>query len=356
MRLLHDRRTPGAAVVVVAGLVVAAIALFSGSSPSDPAVPECTGASATDYACLQQRYRQLTKDQGIQPAFRALKQEYEEKPYVKAVCHVLTHEIGRTAAERYGAVAETYARGDTFCGSGYYHGAMETIVADIGPRRALEDSATLCADVGEQQRTLYRRNCVHGLGHGFMVVQKNDVFESLPACDRLDEKWEERNCYDGVFMQNIMSRNNRHYPSKHLKADEPMYPCTTVKARYKERCYERQTVQALLVEKGDFDRVFDLCARVEPDFRGACHRGLGRDAAGHALDNNDAAPAQAAQTVVLCHLGGDAKAREDCIVGAAAFLIRQSETDAQARELCRAVKGRQRTLCASTVERYGDGA
>jgi hypothetical protein len=183
-----------------------------------------------------------------------------------------------------------------------------------------------------------------------MVVQRNDVFESLPACDRLGDRWERRNCYDGVFMQNIMSRNNEHYPAKHLRDDEPMYPCTAVKRRYKARCFERQTVQALLTHDGDFSRVFEMCARVAPDYRAACHRGLGRDAAGHALDNNDDQAAQAAQTALLCQLGRDERARSDCIVGAAQFLLRLNGSDADARRLCRAVQGRQRAQCVTVLD------
>ncbi len=342
----NKRLVLAATVLLVSVLATVAVVVLSDSLSGGAAVTDCAGRSADDYGCFTKRYRELTESAGIEPAFRSLKRESDENPFVRAVCHTLTHEIGRTAAARHGSVADTYARGDTFCGSGYFHGAMETIVADIGAERALKGAATLCGDAEGQA---YHRNCVHGLGHGFMVVQQNDVFESLPACDRLRARWEKRNCYDGVFMQNIMSRNAAHYPAKHLRSDEPMYPCTAVKVRYKDRCYERQTVQALLTQDGDFDRVFGLCADVEADFRDDCHLGLGRDAAGQAIDNNEGAAAQAAQTVVLCHMGDDADARETCIVGAAQFLLRQSETDRQARELCRAVEGRLRARCVGAL-------
>lgn len=351
-RLFGGRwRLPTISLVALALAGAGLMAL--GPSGRSAAVAECTGRSASDYACFQERYRQLTQVSGIESAFLELKKEYDENELVKAVCHTLAHEIGRAAAVRYGGVAETYARGDTFCGSGYYHGAIETIVSEIGARRAVADAKTICGDViRNDRRSAYHRNCVHGLGHGFMILHRNDVFDALRVCDRLSDRWEEHNCYDGVFMQNIMSRDDRHYPSKHLRPDEPMYPCTAVESRYKSRCYERQTVQALLTEDGDFDRVFELCGGIGPGFRAACYQGLGRDAAGIALDRFDGQTAQAAQTAALCGLGDDAAARENCIVGAAEFLVRQNHGDAQARKLCRSLQRRLRSVCAGAVERY----
>jgi hypothetical protein len=37
------------------------------------------------------------------------------------------HVIGRTALDKYKTIADTYAHGDQFCWSGYYHGVMEEV-------------------------------------------------------------------------------------------------------------------------------------------------------------------------------------------------------------------------------------
>ena len=349
----RGRWLTAAAVLAACLLGAVAIVVFRGSGPDTPEVTECGGRSADDYLCFERRYRGLTLTAGTLDAFQELKRESGENPFVRAVCHGLAHEIGRTAAERRGSVADIYARGDTFCGSGYFHGAMETVVRRIGERRAVENAPKLCADKagGLPPGSVYLRNCVHGVGHGFMAVQRNDVFRSLPACDRLRAGWERAQCYDGVFMQNIMSRDAPHYPSKQLRDSEPLYPCTAVGRRYKARCYERQTVQVLLTQDGDFARGFELCDGAERDFRTSCYAGLGRDAGGYGLDNRETGPAQAAETAALCHLGRSAEARERCVVGAAEFLLRQSERDAQARALCRALEGELRSLCTVTVRR-----
>jgi hypothetical protein len=91
---------------------------------------DCSGDSASDYACYQKRYQALVQDSGVDAAFTELKDEYENNSFVKGNCHQLTHVIGRAAAGIYGEdIATTYSHGDNFCQSGYYHGAMEDAVA-----------------------------------------------------------------------------------------------------------------------------------------------------------------------------------------------------------------------------------
>ena len=102
------------------------------------AAVECTGASASDYSCYQERYKTLVRGSGVEAAFTDLKDEYEKNPFVKNNCHQLTHVIGRAAADLYGDIPTTYSKGDSFCWSGYYHGAMEAVVAKIGPDKILD--------------------------------------------------------------------------------------------------------------------------------------------------------------------------------------------------------------------------
>ncbi len=351
-RRLRSRWPLAGGVLVVCVLGVGTILVLRDPSPDPPAIPECGGRSGADYACFESRYRRLTETWGTRGAFQELKRESKENAILRAVCHGITHQIGRTAARKRSSLADVYARGDTFCGAGYFHGAMETIVRRIGVKRALADAPRLCVEEsgGLSPRSPYLRNCVHGLGHGFMAVQQNDVFRSLPACDRLKVSWERRQCYDGVFMQNVMSRDAPHYPSKHLRDSEPLYPCSAVERRYKPRCYERQTVQVLLTQNGDFGRAFELCDSAEREFRGSCYIGLGRDAGGYGLDNRETPPARAAETATLCHLGRSSEARERCVVGAAEFLLRQSESDAEARALCDALEARLHSVCTKVVK------
>src|SRR3954454_7161743 len=151
-------------ILTVSALTALSIIVFQPSflgSSSDEApehlaatgpAAKCSGASANDYACYQKRYQNLVRDSGVEAAFADLKDEFTKEEFVKSNCHQLTHVIGRTAADLYGGdIATTYSRGDNFCASGYYHGAMETIVAKLGPDKILSEADNICAGLREQQ-------------------------------------------------------------------------------------------------------------------------------------------------------------------------------------------------------------
>jgi hypothetical protein len=308
---------------------------------SEP-IADCSGASATDHACYQQRYESLVRDSGVEAAFAELKDEFTKEEFVSSNCHHLTHVIGRAAAELYGDVASTYSRGDNFCASGYYHGAIESVMATLGVDEIMDEADNICADLREHQNHSFdHRNCLHGLGHGSMYVLKNELFEALRTCDALTEEWERDQCSGGVFMENVMAHDNPGHSSKYLKADEPFYPCTEVKTEYKTQCYARHTEYALKVTsrrnttvQDNFAKVFDLCAKVEDGFRVACYSGSGHQAAVEASFANMTDGAQAAFIRELCTLGQDYEALSYCLIAAARQLVFYYDSDAQANALC----------------------
>ena len=343
-----------ASALVALGVVVFGPSFVARSSEevaqrgASEAAADCSGTSASDYACQQERYRDLVRDSaGVEAAFAGLKDEYGKNELAKAECHQLAHVIGRAAAELYGDLAATYGRGDNFCFAGYYHGAMETFVAEIGAGKILEEADTLCADLRERQnRSFYHYNCVHGLGHGFMGVLGNELFEALEVCDALPDAWERENCYGGVFMENLMTERNTGNPSKYLDADQPLYPCTEVETRYKNKCYQNQTAYALKAQSNDFAKAFDLCATaVEDDFRPACYQGLGRAADGQSITDE-------AETEDACILGQDYDARANCLIGAVGHSIAFYQSDERAKALCESVEADLRDVCLRAVEEF----
>ncbi len=320
---------------------------------SEVATADCSGTFANDYICYQQRYKDIVRDQGVEAAFAEIRYELAKNGLASSNCHQLTHVIGRAAAELYGDIPATYGRGDSLCGSGYYHGAMETIVARIGAEGILEEANTLCADLGGHQRySFFHYNCAHGLGHGFMGILDNDLFDSLRTCDGLRDVWERQRCYGGVFMENVVARDNPGHPSRYLRADRPLYPCDVVGDRYKNECYQRQTSYALETRGNDFANVFALCAAVQEDFRPACYQGLGWDASVQSIERgvSDATINESAR--MLCVLGEDHEARSNCVVGAVEYFIRHHYSDAQAKLFCESLDISLRTGCLQEAEEY----
>ena len=334
-------------------------------------IPECSGASAADHACYQQRYESLVRDSGVEAAFGKLKDEFTKDEFVNSKCHHLTHHIGRAAAELYGEIAGAYSRGDNFCASGYYHGVIEAIMATLEADELLGEADNICADLREHQNHSFdHRNCVHGLGHGSMYVLENELFEALRTCDALTDEWERDQCSGGVFMENVNAHDNPGHHSNYLKGDQPFYPCTEMKSEYKTQCYARHTEYALKVAsqhgttaQDNFAKVFDLCAKVEDDFRSACYSGLGHQAAMETSLADITDEARAAFSRELCTLGQDNEALYYCVVAAARQFVFYYDSDAQAKALCESlISADLRAVCLQRTEeqmakqQYGQGS
>jgi hypothetical protein len=239
--------------------------------------------------------------------------------------------IGRAAADKYKTLAETYAHGDTFCWSGYYHGSIEEIANKLGPERILSQINNVCATFNRDEPYSFKHyNCVHGMGHGLMAVQNDELFVSLESCDKFEGTWQQDSCYGGVFMENVMNNINPGKKSAYLKTDQPLYPCNEVSDRQKQQCYLMQTSHALTVVGNDYNKVFELCAGVESPYDATCYQSLGRDISGGSSSNID-------QTRAGCLLGATQPAKENCFTGAVKDFISYHHSDKQGLALCASI-------------------
>lgn len=317
----------------------------SSSHASKLFVYECSPAKPESIECQQKQYVDIVDSSGIEQAFSAVKADYATSPSVKANCHQITHAIGREAAAKYGTIESAYDKGDNFCWSGYYHGVMEAISKDLGKDKINADLTSVCANVAAtRQYSFYHFNCVHGLGHGLMGVNGDELPQVLKLCDKFGDDWEKQSCYGGAFMENIMIAFQMGGQSKYLRDSEPLYPCTIVDQPYKQQCYLMQTSQALRVLNNDYAQVFALCATTG-EFQATCNQSLGRDASGNSNSNKDS-------TVAVCMLGADEEAQKNCFIGAVKDFISYFHGDTQATELCNALTPNLAQICTQTKEEY----
>src|SRR2546422_3120791 len=308
--------------------------------------PRCPSDARVALGCYEQRFRAIVARQGVAEAFADLKAGYATDPGLQRLCHAVTHAIGQAAVAKYGDVAEAFRYGDNACGSGYYHGVLQGFALALGRARLLSELDAVCAAIpGKDRKSLDYFNCVHGLGHAIMAVRGGELFDALHDCDGLTGSMEQNACVNGVFMENLIvdGAHGGHY-SKYLKPGEPLYPCTAVGEKYKAECFDMQTSYALGVVRGDFAKVFALCAGVGASFRRNCYQSLGRDAATVSRD-------QAPGTVATCRLGVDHEQRSYCVLGAVLDFVYYYHSDVQAKALCSGVDPDLREGCRSAIAR-----
>lgn len=312
----------------------------------------CANKSPITFNCYKVELTNTVKNHGSKKAFDQLKEQYPKVEFVKSQCHQLVHVVGRASYAKYGNLAETFANGDRFCWSGYYHGVMEQIAIENGNDYIVQNANTICEPIARKERySFYHYNCVHGLGHGVMHALDGNLFTSLTACDNIVDSWERTSCYGGTFMQNIMNQQSPDEtaprPSAYLRSNEPMYPCTAVETKYKNECYLMQTSHALQLFNYDFNRVFEACAAVEEAFRLTCYISIGRDSSGQSVSD-------VIQTRDKCLLGPTHEARKYCIHGAAVDFVSYFNDTKEADKLCNSLPGELQDDCRSSVKRQAD--
>ncbi len=307
---------------------------------------ECEGPEASNFNCWEERFAQTVREDSPKVAFADMRKEYETSEFMQSNCHQLVHVIGRTAAERYTDVIAAYNEGDNFCWSGYYHGVMEKVIQQIGYANIQAQINQICQPARQQEYSFYHYNCVHGLGHGLMLINDNQLFDSLKNCDGLEGTWQQEGCHGGVFMENVMSEINPNHETTFFKADDPLYPCTAVEDRYKTQCYLMQTSHALNVLSRDYNKVFELCSGVPGEYANICYQSLGRDISGNSVSS-------ATTTKQLCMQGKSTAARENCIIGAVKDFISYHHSDKQGLELCNSLEDESlKSTCLSTAQTY----
>jgi hypothetical protein len=198
-------------------------------------------------------------------------------------CHQEAHWIGRAAYVLDGA--DAFGEGDASCHSGFYHGAMESLLFEEG-------TADLVGSIGDICTSFKTRfgvfECLHGIGHGLLAYGRYDLPAAMELCKTLPTQYEQTSCYGGVFMENIVTAQGNGAGDAHTTvwvSDDPHFPCNEFSGEYDVRyqCYQMQTSWMLGLLDGDFRRVAEECVRAPEDMRNVCFVSLGRDAAGIAL-------------------------------------------------------------------------
>jgi len=309
----------------------------------------CSGDFFDQLKCYGNYLTKEVQSRGVEAAIIDIKERYNGgNSFVHAQCHQLMHVVGRASTQLYPTVGEAYNHGDGFCWSGYYHGIMEAILAQLGVDGVKKNLDTICADFpGKATYSFNYFNCVHGLGHGIMFIENHELFEALKTCDALSGRWEQESCYGGAFMENVIANEVDHF-TRYLKDDDPFYPCNAVGDTYKNTCYLMQTSRMLDMYGQNFIKVFELCGEVEEKYKDTCYQSLGRDASGRGVSD-------ITRTHAACMLGPDFRAQKNCVVGAVKDFISFYHSDEEALALCRRFDDDSRDLgdiCRSTADIY----
>jgi len=115
-------------------------------------------------------------------------------------CHVMAHAIGHASWRKSRELRSAFTACSKACIQGCMHGVMEaSMMGRAGARVERGAALAFCDSLGKG--TLERRQCLHGLGHGIMHQQRDNVRAAIGECENLGGRYERDQCLGGMWMQ-----------------------------------------------------------------------------------------------------------------------------------------------------------
>lgn len=321
MRHLLRSSTLWLLVLAVACLALIPVLRSRGTtSPIDPMMQRYERARA---ALL----RRADKD-GIDPALVQFRAMVEDDPLLSNLCHPLAHDVGHAAYQQEGIAALN--RTEDICGSGYLHGVIEShfaVATDI--EKSLQ--TTCRPDAGK---------CFHGMGHGLMYANGNDVPRSVKLCATLPNAYSRNQCDEGVFMELYETDLQTHF-TPYLRKEEPFYPCGLYDDPVRGVCAFYAPRWYLRVHEGAYADALQWCLDQHTLAINACSKGVGS----RAMQEHVATPLVARD---ICD-GARADQRPYCISGMVSYYIVHFASIRKGREFCIQLEEADRATCMGIV-------
>lgn len=289
-----------------------------------------------DYSKLSKELRFIVNQQNPKIALDKLSKVIATDSAVLRSCHVLTHEIGHEAYERYKNFGEVMKYKNEICNSGYMHGAIETHFYQS--KDVFSDMKTLCSNYPHGKFLSWE--CYHGIGHGVMYYTSNDLPKSLAMCDSFNSSFARSNCSNGVFMENFNTDQKLH-PSQFLDKNNLFYPCLQQNSDHKGDCYMYVPTFFLSMNKGEYTTALNWCERAEKNYQYACAYGVGSQAIKENINNP-----KIVETICENH----SSFRNSCISGMVGLYINHFGRLREAIELCSQLNRSNKSVCEVVVE------
>ncbi len=200
--------------------------------------------------CWEIEVAKTLKTEGLESAFKKVRELYVADPKFRDNCHYVMHAFGNAA---YGF----YAKGEVFegpetswCNWGFYHGFIEAMFTEKGDQYG--EILEYCEEVGKSKNFLSpsaaqiaRLQCIHPLGYGIFDSLNRSLWGNADAlvttgiktCEKLLSEPKDRvMCSTGIFASLAAAYTNRFYD---LSPDgkDPTTLCTKQQFPYDGVCY-----------------------------------------------------------------------------------------------------------------------
>lgn len=185
-------------------------------------------------------------------------------------CHVMAHTIGHATWRKSRDLRTAFGSCSTACIQGCWHGVVEASMMGAPAQRiAPKQALAFCDALGKG--TLERRQCLHGVGHGIMHQQRDDLQAAVAQCEALDGRYETDQCLGGLWMQ--WAHFPVHEGAEAFRKKAPGL-CSGVRQYLLGKCAHAVGGAAMFATAQDEARSKAICAELPSGQRRQCIRGV----------------------------------------------------------------------------------
>lgn len=186
----------------------------------------------------------LLSTNGLEAAFKEVQTLYTADPEFRKSCHDVMHLVGAAAYDEFvhnGIVIDS--PGVSYCGFGFFHGFIETMLLAEGPR-AYADVVSYCQTLGKQTGGAIGA-CYHGIGHAVLDMMESEIWgdgeamakRGVDTCERiLTGEYEQVRCASGVYNALSIAYGSKLYKLAFPMAG-PIPVCAKQAPQYQAFCF-----------------------------------------------------------------------------------------------------------------------
>ena len=319
----------------------------------------CKGETKEEQ-CWENIIEKTLQERGVGAALDIIESIYTTEPN----CHDYVHIIGEEAYRIFSTSEDLEITPKTYyCGYGFYHGFMETLLHTTGNMKEARD---FCSYVGQRLSQYIagaQTACYHGIGHG--VVDGGDptdwgdieamIDPGIKLCKMVARtEFQDYICATGIFNAiEILSKDSKY--KLDIVKEDPYWLCGLQPGEYKEACYTnmmpafwRDTetnflkiasrIEAIEEESDDYSvrSMVEGVVQQQDNYR---VRSIVISALFHEYAKSDLKKAK--EGVRVCHLLKDPRSRLPCIEGLSGAFMKYGEPNVEY------IKGLQ--FCSSDI-------
>ncbi len=267
----------------------------------------CLRNTFTDNSCAKAAAAQILAKYTFVDALSALERIHQEDN--APVNHTFLHFLSSLEYQKHPDFISIFKTCDNIHSNACYHGVASGFVEFEKSRNKSDNQVnsqllSVCGIVSSESARF--ANCIHSVGHAFMIANNNDLPQALNLCGKLSAADQFGNCYDGVFMENFPGDSHLENTSRYLSSNDPIYPCDTLEKQYLKSCYLNLTHYFIYQIGYNPDKLINKCNLIPADFRDRCYFSIGGGA--QFMTSN--------QKLQLCNKVPDGQFRQACIAGA----------------------------------------